>query len=1081
MRLVLTQRAVGGPRENAAAPRASLSHTLLVAASVWRSFSLAQLQFGPHTPCLSPRLFEGWGPARLGAAMEVTPKKQRVLAPVKTPDKVFACCINVDQKCNQCKFQVWCKSHKDVVAIRKGCGGLTPQRWLDLDPADGTVYCRVCDSFGTSQFKSQVSIRNLAHAAKRHARCSAHQEAVGQCLGSSSEGGGLTPPSEHFTDVWDSACKGDRAGSGLPHTGKRERTDKLLWCIHEAICREDQYFLRRADVITLVRDARKGRLLVRFIAVAGLDRHSGVLGQAKMFGTTSEDVTRATLDMIHKFCQVVGDPPRKQRKGTWSSAVDLQLEAHILEHIEAITVDSASDELLACEMMRGCGGMTPQSTPNLKCIIRDATHSARRVTSKPEKADPFLQEIHNKLISSKASISQILHNSTTLWGPRFAARIKELDNHVGLEVRNVRACKHRHESFAKPAGRFVLYLDAYLAVAEEMVASSSAVKNQAGDFLEFLSTEVLVQAAMLADAADECLLFTRQLDDEDTDSAKLNDEVAEYLDRLQCLFTDGQCVSLPGYTSFMLTNLERSTRAVRVGNGTIITLGCPHGVPRSIINQCLARMGSFTVVAKEVLEAEFPSYDLNRAFCIFNLASSGGGLTPHSSMPEEVSSNFRRLAQAFNVDVFELVGQYNDHLPMARRVKMLTNSSNQDAWSAALHKTQRHSKSSHPAGALFPVLQRYLCYTVSTAKVEQSFSKLKRVMGEQCLGGSATFEARLAKVVLDRTGTSKDNSRIQRARELWAEHWSTCRRPYSERLDKGVARPHRRHGERQWVRVRRDVVGRVAARRRRADTEDGLTSAVDAGGLTPAHCKVIEKQRQKGAKRKASALLEGTLLPEEQEDALEDAATEKVNMCKRAKQRLAATVKQHGLCSAPVSIDVLRGLPVFLEAGGLTPALTATLTRLACNIVPDRTMAKVIIVKDLSDLGVRTKWCTALGGNYVTTACALELGRGPILLYHEGRHGVRRSIWLSPSFKERHPKVVGILQSLAFSTEAVEHGSQWTLQVSEQPRTKGALVLMRKDEDEKTVAPKGNRCYDVEGFFGLIAKVRALYKLKVGK
>ena len=107
-------------------------------------------------------------------------------------------------------------------------------------------------------------------------------------------------------------------------------------------------------------------------------------------------------------------------------------------------MDSASDELLACELMRGCGGLTPQSTPNLKCVIRDATHAARRVTAKPEKADPFLQEIHNKLISSKASISQILHNSTILGGPRFAARIKELDDHIGIEVRNVRACRHRN-------------------------------------------------------------------------------------------------------------------------------------------------------------------------------------------------------------------------------------------------------------------------------------------------------------------------------------------------------------------------------------------------------------------------------------------------------------------------------------------------------------------------------------------------------------------------------------------------------------------------------------------------------------
>jgi hypothetical protein len=216
-------------------------------------------------------------------------------------------------------------------------------------------------------------------------------------------------------------------------------------------------------------------------------------------------------------------------------------------------VDSASDELLACELMRGCGGLTPQSTPNLKCVIRDATHAARRVTAKPEKADPFLQEIHNKLISSKASISQILHNSTTLWGPRFAARIE----HIGIEVRNVRACKHRHESFAKPAGRFVLYLDAYLSVAEKMAASTSAVKAHAKSFIEFLSTEVLVQAAMLADAADECLQFTRQLDNEDTDSAALNEEVGQYMERLTLLFTQGQCITLPGYTSFMLKNLQR--------------------------------------------------------------------------------------------------------------------------------------------------------------------------------------------------------------------------------------------------------------------------------------------------------------------------------------------------------------------------------------------------------------------------------------------------------------------------------------------------------------------------------------------
>ena len=157
--------------------------------------------------------------------------------------------------------------------------------------------------------------------------------------------------------------------------------------------------------------------------------------------------------------------------------------------------------------------------------------------------------------------------------------------------------------------------------------------------------------------------------------------------------------------------------------------------------------------------------------------------------PQEASRAFKWLAQTFNVDMFHLFAQYNDHLPMARRVQMLTNCPSQEAWGEALRKTRRRSKSSNPAGALIPVLQRCSCCTVSTAKVEQSFSKLKRVLGEECRGGSEAFEARLIDVALGRKGTNDDHKRIVRANELRAEYWPTCRRPYSVRLDKVVPRP----------------------------------------------------------------------------------------------------------------------------------------------------------------------------------------------------------------------------------------------------------------------------------------------------
>ena len=68
-----------------------------------------------------------------------------------------------------------------------------------------------------------------------------------------------------------------------------------------------------------------------------------------------------------------------------------------------------------------------------------------------------------------------------------------------------------------------------------------------------------------------------------------------------------------------------------------------------------------------------------------------------------------------------------------------------------------------------------------------------------------------------------------------------------------------------------------------------------------------------------------------------------------------------------------------------------------------------------------------------------------------------------------------LLQTWAFSPEAAETGSQWACHVSEQPKTKGAIVVLRKDKE--TLPLKGTKCYDGEGLFNLTAKVHALYNL----
>ena len=54
----------------------------------------------------------------------------------------------------------------------------------------------------------------------------------------------------------------------------------------------------------------------------------------------------------------------------------------------------------------------------------------------------------------------------------------------------------------------------------------------------------------------------------------------------------------------------------------------------------------------------------------------------------------------------------------------------------------------HPAADFIHVAMRYLCFGVSTAAIEQSFSALNRLFGEQGLHGSDASEEQIVRVLL---------------------------------------------------------------------------------------------------------------------------------------------------------------------------------------------------------------------------------------------------------------------------------------------------------------------------------------------
>jgi hypothetical protein len=233
--------------------------------------------------------------------------------------------------------------------------------------------------------------------------------------------------------------------------GGREKCDNLRECINEAARMDQQRFVRNAETITLIRDESKGILLIRLLACDNKLKHRVfTLGLRANAGSDAFDIDEATRDLIHEFCTPLGDV-----------APDLEMVNRMCSKVEAICVDSAANELKASRIM------IDSFAPNLKAVIRDRAHAARRILSRPWKADPFLYSLAQTFIMDRRSICQRIQHSTD-FRALFARNVK---NHVYGPFRNtlgLGAAKHRFESWTKPFGMLIMTLPALVRTAEEI-------------------------------------------------------------------------------------------------------------------------------------------------------------------------------------------------------------------------------------------------------------------------------------------------------------------------------------------------------------------------------------------------------------------------------------------------------------------------------------------------------------------------------------------------------------------------------------------------------------------------------------
>ena len=186
------------------------------------------------------------------------------------------------------------------------------------------------------------------------------------------------------------------------------------------------------------------------------------------------------------------------------------------------------------------------------CIPRPA-----RILSRPWAADIELAEVISKMAFGRESPAQMVQRSTHLrdW---FRDMLPD-----GTRARNLKAAKHRFESFQRPLGRSIRHFRVLHALMVRLATDrqDDSAGQRAKDWLTWVAQtpRLPMPAAMLADAADEGMAITRYCDNEGMDPASLSTQILSFLNRVNSLFGVAErCLHVVGYTRTMLEDLRQS-------------------------------------------------------------------------------------------------------------------------------------------------------------------------------------------------------------------------------------------------------------------------------------------------------------------------------------------------------------------------------------------------------------------------------------------------------------------------------------------------------------------------------------------
>ena len=289
-----------------------------------------------------------------------------------------------------------------------------------------------------------------------HHKTEMHQDAVSEFLGLGPRvHHAVAPDRDLFKQVLREFHKGVAPQGGYQLAAGlvgAEKALKLLWCISEYIFETKRELMRAAVTFNLIRDERNVRMHIRFsVAADSKSKPSsccsavGFLGQSRHHKPDAIGIMEATVAVFKTFCTKYANCPVDMVVEPQYLASDFK---HMLEILEAITVDSAENEVVSA---KDINKLKPEGSKEV-IVIRDAAHCIRRVLSRLFRADQVLAYTFDFF----AMIAKLIH-----WSPDLRALYQEcteesLSCAVSTKFQHLRAAKHRIETWLTPLSRSML-------------------------------------------------------------------------------------------------------------------------------------------------------------------------------------------------------------------------------------------------------------------------------------------------------------------------------------------------------------------------------------------------------------------------------------------------------------------------------------------------------------------------------------------------------------------------------------------------------------------------------------------------